>query len=267
MQKRLTISANSKRQRNLALTPDLVALTLRKVEDPGPPPGTNYFEDADYGPIVAETLAGAPAGPMWLFAFGSLIWKPACAVVEERKGLVRGWHRAFRLGWDFRWRGNSEHPNLMMGLDRGGQCAGILYRLPPGEEEKNLDALIRREMRIKPPAGVPITQTARWLTVETQSERVRAIAFVLNRGGPGYRGPRSHEETAEILSKSCGMNGSGAEYLYKTVAKLAEHGIHDRNLWHLQELVAEKIRERHFSDALSPSEADVKEAASAADRS
>lgn len=237
------------RQRSLALTPELVALTLRKVDDPGPPPGISYFGEADYGPILAETLAGAAGGPVWLFAFGSLIWNPGCAFVEERRGLVRGWHRAFRLGWDTRWRGNAEHPNLMMGLDRGGQCSGILYRLPPGEEERNLDALIRREMRIKPPAGMPITQVARWLTVETRGERMRAVTFVLNRGGPGYRGPRPHEETAEILAKSCGMNGSGAEYLYKTVAKLAEHGIHDRNLWRLQELVASKIRERHGSAA------------------
>jgi cation transport protein ChaC len=232
---------------SLALTPELVALTLQKIEDPGPPPGVTYFDEADYGPIVAEALAGAPEGALWLFAFGSLIWKPACDHVEERKGLVRGWHRAFRLGWDYRWRGNPEHPNLMMGLDRGGECHGILYRLPSGEEERNLSALIRREMRIKPPPGLPITQTARWLTVETKGERVRAVAFVLNRGGPGYRGPRPHEETAEILSKSCGTNGSGAEYLYRTVAKLAEHGIYDRNLWHLQKLVAERIRARHSS--------------------
>jgi glutathione-specific gamma-glutamylcyclotransferase len=230
---------------NLALTPELVALTIRTIEDPGPPPGIQYFEEAEYGPILAETLAGAPGGDVWLFAFGSLIWKPACEVVEERKGLVRGWHRAFRLGWDTRWRGNKEHPNLMMGLCRGGQCTGILYRLPPGEEEKNLDALLRREMRIKPPAGVPVTQAPRWLTVETGGGPVRAVAFVLNRGGPGYRGPRPHEETADVLAKSCGIAGSGAEYLYKTVAKLAQHGIYDRNLWHLQELVAERIRAHH----------------------
>jgi len=244
MQKRL--HGSSRPKRSLALTEDLVALTIRPLEDPGPPAGISYFDDADYPSILAHTMAGAPPGaPVWLFAFGSLIWKPGCDFVEERKGLVRGWHRAFRLGFDVRWRGNAEHPNLMMGLDRGGQCHGILYRLPPGEEEGNLDLLIRREVRIKPPAGVPITQTARWLTVHSQGERLRAVAFVMNRGGPGYQGARPHEETAEYLAKSCGINGSGAEYLYKTVAKLAEHGIYDRNLWQLQELVAEKIRARH----------------------
>lgn len=247
MQKRLNGRRGPRSPEHLALTADLVELTIRPIADPGPPPGITYFEDAEYAPILAEALAGAPEGPMWLFAFGSLIWKPGCDHVEERKGLVRGWHRAFRLGWDYRWRGNAEHPNLMMGLDRGGQCHGILYRLPPGEEAKSLEALIRREMRIKPPQGIPITQVARWLTVETAGERVRAVAFVLNRGGTMYQGPRSHEETAEVLSKSCGTNGSGAEYLYKTVKRLAEHGIYDRNLWELQELVAAQIRERHSS--------------------
>jgi len=240
--------------RELALTADLVALTIRPMADPGPPPGVTYFGEEEYPELLAETLAGAPGGPMWLFAFGSLIWKPGCEFVEERRGVARGWHRAFRLGWDYRWRGNSEHPNLMMGLDRGGECHGILYRLPPGDEAKNLDLLIRREMRIKPPVGLPITQVARWLTVEAGSERLRAVAFVMNRNGPGYRGVRSHAETADILSRSCGMNGSGAEYLYKTVKRLAEHGIYDRNLWELQRLVAEKIRERHSASAeASPS--------------
>ena len=140
-------------------------------------------------PILADTLAGAPAGPVWLFAFGSLIWKPGCAFVEERKGVVRGWHRAFRLGWDYRWRGNAEHPNLMMGLDRGGECHGILYRLPPGEEETNLAALIRREMRIKPPAG-RADHADRTLADgrRRRARRFKAVAFVLNRSGPGYQG-------------------------------------------------------------------------------
>jgi cation transport protein ChaC len=109
-------------------------------------------------------------------------------------------------------------------------------------------------MRIKPPDGRPVTQTARWLTVDSQGERIRAVAFVLNRRGPGYQGVRSHQETAEVLSKSCGFNGSGAEYLYKTVKRLAEHGIYDRNLWELQELVARRIRERHGVTAGRPAQ-------------
>jgi glutathione-specific gamma-glutamylcyclotransferase len=211
---------------------------------------------------LEETLAAAPpvaraGGEMWVFAFGSLIWKPGCEVVEEKKGLVRGWHRAFRLGWDVRWRGNKDHPNLMMGLCRGGQCAGILYRLPPGEEAKNLDLLLRREVRVKPPAGQIATQWPRWLTVEAEGGPHRAVAFVLNERGLSYRGPRPHEETADVLSKSCGMNGSGAEYLYKTVAKLAQHGIYDRNLWHLQELVAERISAHHRDTLLAKGHAEA----------
>jgi glutathione-specific gamma-glutamylcyclotransferase len=234
-----------KPREDLALTPELVALTIRPIEDPGPPPGVTYLEEAEYEPILAETLARAPEGDFWLFAFGSLIWKPGCSFVEERMGVVHGWHRAFRLGFDTRWRGNKEHPNLMMGLCRGGKCTGMLYRLPPEAIEENLRALFHREVRMKPPPGKPMTQAPRWLTVETGNGSVRAIAFVLNHRGIAYQGKRSHEETADILSKSCGMNGSGAEYLYKTVAKLAEHGIYDRNLWHLQELVAARIREQH----------------------
>lgn len=207
---------------------------------------------------MEEALAGAPRGDLWLFAFGSLIWKPACEVVEHKKGLVRGWHRAFRLGWDTRWRGNKEHPNLMMGLCRGGQCLGILYRLPRGEEARNLDLLMRREVRIKPPPGQRPTQWPRWLSVEAEGGPHRALAFVLNENGPHYRGSRPHEETADVLAKSCGTNGSGAEYLYKTVAKLAEHGIHDRNLWHLQALVAERISAHHRVTMIAEAHAEAR---------
>ena len=73
-------------------------------------------------------------------------------------------------------------------------------------------------------------------------DRLTAMAFVLDRKVAAYTGPRTYEETADVLAKACGHGGSGAEYLHNTVVKLAEHGIHDRNLWALDRLVAERIR-------------------------
>src|SRR5215217_9153389 len=110
-------------KREMALTAELAASTARVIADPGPLAGVAYMTDADYAEVVDDALAKAPAGPLWLFAYGSLLWKPACEVVEDHRAVVRGWHRAFCFKVP-RFRGTPEHPGLMMALDRGGQCKG-----------------------------------------------------------------------------------------------------------------------------------------------
>jgi cation transport protein ChaC len=84
--------------------------------------------------------------------------------------------------------------------------------------------------------------------VETDRGPVRAIAFVANRSGAAYAGRLTPEETADTLSKACGHWGTCAEYLYNTVFHLEQRRIHDRYLWRLQYLVAEKIASGHPPD-------------------
>ena len=99
-----------------------------------------------------------------------------------------------------------------------------------------LGKLFRREMSLKPPTNVPC-----WIAVQTDNgPSLRALAFVSNRNGQSYAGKRTLEETADILSEACGHLGSCAEYLHNTVSHLEARGIHDRNLWRLQHLVAER---------------------------
>jgi len=220
----------------MALTPNLVAQVHRVVEDSGPDPTIVYHTEEDYDAVVRSLLATHPLQQdTWLFAYGSLIWKPEIDQVEERSGTAHGWHRAFRLRIT-RWRATREQPGLMMGLDRGGQCRGVLYRLSAARLEENLGKLVRREMSAKPPTNV-----ARWISVESNAGSVKAIAFVMNRKGRAYAGSLTLEETATLLATACGHWGSSAEYLHNTVAHLEERGIHDRNLWRLQALVAQRI--------------------------
>lgn len=226
--------------RQMALTPDLVARVHRALDDPGPDPSWAYHTDVDYDTVVQSLLASHPGGPdTWLFAYGSLIWRPELEHVEARRGTARGWHRSFcfRL---MRFRGTKEQPGLMMSLDRGGQCQGVLFKLPPHDLEAQLGKLVRREMTVKPPNKIP-----RWIAVETAQGPLRAIAFVMNRQSRFYTGKLSPEEVADVLARACGHWGSGAEYLCNTVQRLEEHGIHDRGLWKLQELVADRIKTVH----------------------
>ena len=81
----------------------------------------------------------------------------------------------------------------------------------------------------------------RWLNLRTEDGTIRAFAFVVDRKNPRYVDGLSPEAVAEVLAKAVGMWGSMAEYLRNTVEHLEELGIHDRRLWQLQELVAERI--------------------------
>ena len=224
-------------RRALVLTPDHVARTKRVVADPGLDPKVEYFSDADYARIVDEMLAMRPkASPLWLFACGSLIWKPEVDHIEERRARAHGWHRSFCFRIT-RFRGTPETPGVMMAMDRGGQCKGVLYRLSDHAPEATLNKLFRREFIAKPPNNLP-----RWIAVEPEGDApVQAIAFVMNRRSPAYLGRLEHDVVADYLASACGHAGSGAEYLYNTVHHLAERGIYDRNLMRLQALVAEKI--------------------------
>jgi cation transport protein ChaC len=225
------------------LTPELVARVHRDLADEGPVPGLDYHDDADYAAITASMLAEhPPRTPCWLFAYGSLIWKPEIPHVDEMRGLVRGYHRAFCFRVQ-RFRGTRAEPGLMMALDRGGGCGGMLYRLPDDDLQAQVDKLFRREFTVKPPNCRP-----RWITVAAPSGPVRAIAFVMNRAAPSYAGKLPVEEVADILSRACGHWGSGAEYLHNTVHHLEAKGIHDRHLWHLQQLVAARIKERQMDE-------------------
>src|SRR5262245_8285842 len=224
------------RTRVMALTPDLVARVHRVLEDPGPALDLVYHTEDDYDAVVEEVLASHPRGEdLWLFAYGSLIWKPEVEHIAEYVGTLHGWHRSFCMRMT-RWRATKEHPGLMMALDRGGQCRGVVYRLAGSTVEAQLAKLVRREMKAKPPNNLP-----RRLVVETEHERLRAIAFVINRNGGAYAGRLPPEQVAELVAKACGHLGSCAEYLYNTVSQLEKRGIHDRNLWRLQELVAARI--------------------------
>jgi glutathione-specific gamma-glutamylcyclotransferase len=105
--------------------------------------------------MLPQPIGGPGGVSISLFAYGSLIWKPEIEHVEERAGSVRGWHRSFCLR-QTRWRGTKEQPGLMMALDRGGQCRGVLYRLPDTDLEGQLGKLFRREFTLKPPNNIPL---------------------------------------------------------------------------------------------------------------
>jgi glutathione-specific gamma-glutamylcyclotransferase len=224
--------------RNLRLTPDLVARVpphdgvsgLISTRTDGP-------SDADYADAVSRVREGGPAsGEVRIFAYGSLIWNPEFEFDTECLGTVSGWHRSFCLGWVRIYRGTPERPGIMLALDRGGSCRGVVFRLPSAAVEANLTRILRREMPIKRD-GLP----CRWMTVRTAEGPVRALGFPISRSSPAYLPGLDEETVVQALATAAGERGTMAEYLASTVQHLEDRGIHDQYLWRMQTLVAERI--------------------------
>ncbi len=221
--------------RRLSLTEDLVRRAHRDVPDAGPSATTTVFSEEDYDAHLTAFLKDRPDGPVNVFCYGSLIWKPVFEPVVTARAIALGWQRAFCLRI-VRFRGTPEQPGLMMQIDRGGQCEGLVQQVAASREWEDLSVLWRREMTVKPPGNFP-----RWIDVDIGGKIARAIAFTANPASPNYVGGLATEEIAQTLAKACGHWGSCADYLHQTVLSLDAAGIHDDYLWGLQERVAELI--------------------------
>jgi cation transport protein ChaC len=193
--------------------------------------------EEDYDRLTDEILKEHPANEdLWIFAYGSLMWRPGCEIDGQETARLNGWHRRFCIRVS-RWRGTPDNPGLMMALDRGGSCRAVVQRLPAKAARERFGQLLRRETTSKEHP----TNRPRWVLVDSGVQRRRAIVFSVVRSSPYYSGDLSLEDTAAILARAVGHWGSGAEYLMNTVQQLENLGIRDRNLCRLEELVAARI--------------------------
>ena len=167
-------------------------------------------------------LAPPPGEDFWVFGYGSLMWHPGFPHLEVRKGLLYGYHRHFCL-YSHRYRGTPECPGLVLGLDRGGSCRGLLYRVPAAEAEEVMDYLYEREMKTR-------AYTPRWLEVKSAPAPVSAIAFVVDHRHKNYTGRLSLERTLDFVLQGRGQRGACVEYLENTVRHLRALGLRDRSL-------------------------------------
>jgi cation transport protein ChaC len=163
-----------------------------------------------------------PDEDVWVFGYGSLMWNPAFHYLERRPALLHGWHRSFCL-WTPLGRGSPEAPGLVLGLDRGGSCCGIAYRIAAEDRETELKLLWQREM-------VGDGYRPRWARVRCREGSARAIIWVINRDGQRYAGKLPVETVARTLASAVGKLGSNRDYLENTVAHLDELGIAERPL-------------------------------------
>lgn len=163
--------------------------------------------------------------PDWIFGYGSLIWDPGFDAVEQQLGQVHGYHRTFCIR-STRYRGTPERPGVVLGLDRGGSCIGMAFRIPPEARRPTVEALYAREMT----GGVYVP---RMLSVVLRgNRRVQALAFVANRSSPSYE-RLTDDEILGRLAGCCGQRGRNLDYALRTMRSLAEHGVHCPHLGRL----------------------------------
>jgi glutathione-specific gamma-glutamylcyclotransferase len=220
----------------MSFTAELVALCHREIAEPARDPCIVRFGDADYDREASDALARLDSGPIWVFAYGSLIWKPGADVAETRLSTAFGWHRAFCLEMQ-RWRGTPEQPGLMMALRKGGECTGLAQRVEAGDRHRTMVKLLRREI------GGPMGYEAlRMIDLHAAQGPLRAVCFYADPPEVADVPDLPPARVAAVLARACGHAGSCAEYLFNTVCALESANIRDKHLWQLQELVAKEIR-------------------------
>jgi cation transport protein ChaC len=181
--------------------------------------------------VLAQT---EPGEDLWVFGYGSLMWNPAFYCQERRAGRIYGYHRSFCL-WTPLGRGSPDCPGLVLGLDRGGSCHGVALRIAAHEVESETQIIWRREM-------ISGTYEPRWVTVNSKSGRLRAIAFVIDPTHPRYGRKLALETTVHAIAMAEGRLGRCSDYLFSTVRHLDELGIGDGPMHRLRDLV--KARQR-----------------------
>jgi cation transport protein ChaC len=201
---------------------------LRQGVEHGPLRDQLLSEDALEASLQAALSSPHRQPDVWLFGYGSLIWNPVLSYAERRAATVHGYHRSFCL-WSRINRGTPDCPGLVLGLERGGRCTGVAYRLPQREVELDLRLLWRREMLLG-------SYEPRWVQASGPDGKFRALAFVVDVKRSGYAGKLSDAEVIERLAAGCGKLGTGLDYLRQTLAGLAKSGIRDPYLVRLDGL-------------------------------
>lgn len=156
----------------------------------------------------------------WVFGYGSLMWNPGFIYQERAVAKAFGYRRSLCVRSHV-YRGTPEKPGLVLGLDRGGSCSGVAFRVSGEERAGVLDYLREREL-------VTHVYKERLLPVSLRDGRqVRALGYVVDRAHLQYAGGLEAAEAAEIVRTASGKSGPNPVYVLNTIAHLQEMGIRD----------------------------------------
>lgn len=163
--------------------------------------------------------------PLWVFGYGSLMWNPEFPFTRSDVARLDGFRRGFSMA-SIHHRGTKAAPGLVLALDEtpGAACEGLAFEVPDEATEATLAGLREREL-------ISSAYVERWLPVSLRGgETVLALAYVIEKTHPQYRGDQSLETQADIIARARGGRGPNSDYLFNTARHLAELGIADPDL-------------------------------------
>jgi cation transport protein ChaC len=169
---------------------------------------------------------------LWVFAYGSLMWRPDFAFLERRPARAMGAHRALCV-YSFVHRGTPEKPGLVLGLDRGGKCRGIAYRVAADKRGATIEYLRAREQ-------VTLVYRECWRSVwldDDAKARVEALCYMVDRGHEQYAGRLSLAEQLHYVRQGHGRSGNNRDYVLATVKEIEAQGCRDPDLHRLAEML------------------------------
>ncbi len=173
---------------------------------------------------------------LWVFGYGSLMWRPGFDFTERVPARLIGMHRALCV-YSFVHRGTPERPGLVLGLDRGGMCRGIAFRVAAAAREKTVAYLREREQ-----VTSVYLETTRRIELEDAARRqVPALCFVVDRGHAQYAGRLTLEESVRLVRHAHGRSGPNREYVLDAVQSLEALGYRETDL----HLIAERLKGAH----------------------
>ncbi len=179
-------------------------------------------------PAKIPSEAELSKGDLWVFGYGSLMWRPGFAFVEQVPARLIGEHRALCV-YSFDHRGTPEKPGLVLGLDRGGACRGVAFRVAAGQRSDTVDYLRSREQTTNVYREV---MRSVWLENEAR-QRVSALAYVVDRGHVQYAGRLSLAEQLRYVQQGHGRSGNNRDYVLSTVKSIEAQGFRDPQLHQL----------------------------------
>lgn len=164
----------------------------------------------------------------WVFGYGSLMWRPDFDYVERHAAWIEGYHRALCV-YSHVHRGTPERPGLVMGLDLGGSCRGVAFRVADAHREATLAYLREREL---------VTHVYHEVSAHVRLDdgrQVEALAYVVDRAHRQYASGLDREATLRFVRQGVGQSGANADYVGATVAQMRELGVEDPEMSWLDE--------------------------------
>jgi cation transport protein ChaC len=204
-------------------------------------------------------VPNSPGHDLWVFAYGSLMWRPGFAYAGQRRATLTGYRRCFCI-YSVHHRGSHKRPGLVLGLDRGGSCHGVVYRIDAGEARGVLAYLQAREQINGVYRQAQVVVDVEHSGFDSGSsgagtvaapQRIDAVAFIAEPAHPSYAGRLPIAVQARLIRSAAGFSGPNLDYLASTLCHLADLGIQERELLRVATLAGPALARGNGADRMA----------------